>query len=106
MQNWHWVPAILGQTAQYSLSEHSAQLRNHSCAMPWPAVFATGSRCECFIPGAIQLLLVQLRTVILLSTTSSNARAGVSNPQSVGRMRPRMATNAAQHNIVNLLKTL
>ena len=31
---------------------------------------------------------------------------GVSNLQSAGRMRLRMATNAAQHKIVNLLKTL
>ena len=30
---------------------------------------------------------------------------GVSNPQPMGRTRPRMAMNAAQHKIVNLLKT-
>ena len=31
--------------------------------------------------------------------------AGVSNLRPVGRMQPRMARNAAQHKIVNLLKT-
>ena len=37
----------------------------------------------------------------------ARARAfpGVSNPWPVGRMRPRMAMNAAQHKIINLLKT-
>ena len=32
--------------------------------------------------------------------------AGVSKPQPVGYMQPRMAVNVAQHNIVNLLKTI
>ena len=32
--------------------------------------------------------------------------AGVSDPQPVDHMQPRMAVNAAQHKIVNLLKIL
>ena len=36
----------------------------------------------------------------------SSLESGVSNLWPVGRMRPRIATNAAQHKIINLLKTI
>ena len=34
------------------------------------------------------------------------AHAGVSNQRPAGRTQPRMAVNAAQHKIINLLETL
>ena len=37
--------------------------------------------------------------------TPSQALPGVLNPRPTGHMRPGMAMNAAQHKIVNLLKT-
>ena len=45
-------------------------------------------------------------SVFRLCSQMSNICTGVSNPRPTGHMQPRIAMNAAQHKIVNLLKTL
>ena len=47
-----------------------------------------------------------MRTSNTLVVFKADSRAGVSNLQPMGHMPPRMAMNAAQHKIVNLLKTV
>ena len=49
----------------------------------------------------IMKLLLKMRTLI-----SNTLSIGVSNPGPMHCMWPRMAVNAAQHKITNLLKTL
>ena len=41
----------------------------------------------------------------LYDEVKSHSIAEVSNPRSMGHMHPRMAVNAAQHKVINLLKT-